>query len=268
MDALWTLLGRLHPMTVHFPIALWVLLAGVALHPRWRDRPEVVRSLAWLAVLSTGIAVLTGFIYLDQQSFQGAGAELIGRHRLLGIAAAALSVGALVAVSRLAQSTVPLPVRGLLLLTAIGVGATAHLGGMSVHGEDFFSRSSSAEEAPAAASDAPPTDGAPAAPAADVAPDFAAEVWPILKKSCVRCHGHRKQKGDLRLDSLAAAQAGGKSGKPALVPGDPAASELHVRITLPQEDEDYMPSKGDPLTPAQVDTLKRWIAAGAAWPGG
>ncbi|MCB9550854.1 MAG: hypothetical protein H6705_03020 [Myxococcales bacterium] len=39
-----------------------------------------------------------------------------------------------------------------------------------------------------------------------------------------------------------------------------------VRITLPPDHEDYMPSKGDPLTPAEVATLTRWVATGADWP--
>ncbi|MCA9542324.1 MAG: hypothetical protein KC620_25680, partial [Myxococcales bacterium] len=95
--------------------------------------------------------------------------------------------------------------------------------------------------------------------------EFTAEVWPILKKSCVRCHGPKKQKGELRLDSRAAAMAGGEDG-PVIVAGRPEESDLYRRVSLPHDDEDYMPSKGDPLTDEQVEVLRRWIAAGAAWP--
>ncbi len=34
--------------------------------------------------------------------------------------------------------------------------------------------------------------------------DFAADVQPILKAHCFKCHGENKQKGDLRLDTLSA----------------------------------------------------------------
>src|SRR5687768_15671473 len=33
--------------------------------------------------------------------------------------------------------------------------------------------------------------------------DFAKSIQPILEKRCVECHGEKKQKGDLRLDSKA-----------------------------------------------------------------
>jgi mono/diheme cytochrome c family protein len=36
------------------------------------------------------------------------------------------------------------------------------------------------------------------------APDFAKSVQPFFKEHCYRCHGERKQKGDLRMDTLAA----------------------------------------------------------------
>jgi hypothetical protein len=42
-------------------------------------------------------------------------------------------------------------------------------------------------------------------------------------------------------------------------------------VALPPDDLDIMPAEGDPLTAAQIDTLKRWIAEGAdfgGWTGG
>lgn len=262
MDALVTLLGRLHMLTVHFPIALWLLLAVLIIHPRWRRRGEVLRPLGWLALGVTALAVVTGLVYVDEHGFQGRGAVIIDRHRLLGLASLAAGgvAMAIVAVRGKTADGLPSGAAVLALIAAVGVGATGHYGGLSVHGEDHYDVGASTTPAPPA--DPAPT---PAAAAAD-APDFDTEVWPILKQSCVRCHGHKKQKGELRLDSLAAATADGESGKPALVPGDPDASEMIARVTLPQDHEDYMPAKGDPLTAAEVDTLTRWVAAGAPWP--
>ncbi len=48
--------------------------------------------------------------------------------------------------------------------------------------------------------------------------DFVKEVQPILESSCVHCHNEDRSEGELRLDSLEAALAGGENG-PALVPG-------------------------------------------------
>src|SRR5262245_42479005 len=54
---------------------------------------------------------------------------------------------------------------------------------------------------------------------------FESEIRPLLAANCHKCHGPKEQKGHLRLDSLAAAVAGGESG-PAIVPGKPSESLL------------------------------------------
>src|ERR1041385_8398690 len=95
--------------------------------------------------------------------------------------------------------------------------------------------------------------------------DFAKQIRPILQQNCVKCHGPEKQKGKLRLDSKDAAMKGGKDGV-VIVAGDPDKSEVYRRITLPKGDDDLMPNEGDPLTKAQTDLVRAWIAQGAQWP--
>ena len=95
--------------------------------------------------------------------------------------------------------------------------------------------------------------------------DFTRQIEPILIKRCSECHGPDQQKGKLRLDTKAEAVKSGKSGKTALVPGNPDASELMRRVLSTDPDE-VMPSKGARLNPEEVAALKTWIAAGATWP--
>ncbi|MFM8905158.1 MAG: DUF1549 domain-containing protein, partial [Verrucomicrobiota bacterium] len=57
---------------------------------------------------------------------------------------------------------------------------------------------------------------------------------------------------------------GGESG-PAFVAGDPAKSPVYERITTTDEDT-KMPPKGEPLTAAQAEKVRQWIAEGAVWP--
>ena len=97
--------------------------------------------------------------------------------------------------------------------------------------------------------------------------DFARDIQPILQKSCVECHGPEKPKGKLRLDSKAAAFKGGKDGE-VIVAGKADQSEFYRRITLPADNDDVMPNKGDRLTKAQTDLMRDWINQGAAWPEG
>lgn len=93
---------------------------------------------------------------------------------------------------------------------------------------------------------------------------FHENVLPILREHCFRCHGE-KENGGLKLDSRVAALKGGDSEIPAIVPGDPVASELLVRVG---SDEEFlkMPPTGDGLTPQQIETLTQWVRSGASWP--
>ncbi len=96
--------------------------------------------------------------------------------------------------------------------------------------------------------------------------DFEKEVYPLLQKRCLECHGGVKVKAGLRLDSREGAMKGGKSG-PVIVPGRSAASELIRRVSSPDKDE-WMPPKGERLTAGELALLREWIDSGAAWPPG
>src|SRR6516162_504002 len=52
---------------------------------------------------------------------------------------------------------------------------------------------------------------------------FESKIRPILAENCWKCHGDKKQKGSLRLDSRSALVTGGDSG-PAIVPRYPEKS--------------------------------------------
>lgn len=98
--------------------------------------------------------------------------------------------------------------------------------------------------------------------------DFSRDVRPILSGYCFKCHGPDEgaRKAKLRLDVREAAISPAKSGETAIVPGQPEKSELVARIFTGNED-DIMPPAGakHPLTPAQREILKRWIAEGAEY---
>ncbi|MFO1450078.1 MAG: PSD1 and planctomycete cytochrome C domain-containing protein [Opitutaceae bacterium] len=98
--------------------------------------------------------------------------------------------------------------------------------------------------------------------------DFTRDIKPILSDTCYHCHGPDagSRKSGLRLDRQADALAGGKSGLPAIVPGQPDASELIARI-FSQDPDEIMPSPDShrTLTATQKELLRRWIAEGAGW---
>jgi mono/diheme cytochrome c family protein len=93
--------------------------------------------------------------------------------------------------------------------------------------------------------------------------DFAKQIKPILAENCFRCH-EEKAKGGLRLNTLEAALEGGDSGKPAIVPGKPAESQL-ISMIHPDAGEEIMPPKGDPLSEGDRQLLADWISQGASF---
>ena len=99
--------------------------------------------------------------------------------------------------------------------------------------------------------------------------DFEKEVLPILQDRCIECHkapyeqnGKLKEpKAGLRLDGGAHILHGSDDGK-VITPNHPSESPLYKRITLPSDDDDVMPPKGDPLTTSQQEVIRKWIAQG------
>ncbi len=90
---------------------------------------------------------------------------------------------------------------------------------------------------------------------------FGRDIRPLLSDRCFACHGPDRagQENDLRLDNREAAV------EFAIVPGDASASELIERI-ISEDPSTVMPppeSAKPPLSPAEVDLLKRWINEGA-----
>jgi cytochrome c553 len=98
------------------------------------------------------------------------------------------------------------------------------------------------------------------------APDFVRDVQPILAASCVRCHGPAKQKGKLRLDTREGMLAGGEYG-PVLAPGEPFESPVYKNL-VEKDPIHRMPQEAGPLPVGEIETMRRWIEAGAPWPAG
>src|SRR5215472_4855932 len=95
--------------------------------------------------------------------------------------------------------------------------------------------------------------------------DYARDIQPILTKHCTACHGAKKQRSSLRLDSVRAARLGGNAG-PALVPGKSSDSRLIQAVTGSNEEVAVMPPKGPRLDVSEIALLRAWIDGGAPIP--
>jgi len=97
--------------------------------------------------------------------------------------------------------------------------------------------------------------------------EFNRDVRPILSEGCFNCHGPNSanRQAGLRLDvPESPLEDRGRYGGPAIVPGSPDDSPLIRRITE-ESARARMPRGKDPLTAAQIDTLRRWIDQGAEY---
>ena len=100
--------------------------------------------------------------------------------------------------------------------------------------------------------------------------EFNRDIRPILSNNCYQCHGPDKNQlqAGLRLDKPDNAVAKLESGQAAIVPGDPVASSLVARITSADPNLKMPPNdSGKSITPAEIETLKQWIAQGAEFQG-
>jgi hypothetical protein len=95
--------------------------------------------------------------------------------------------------------------------------------------------------------------------------DFDRHVQPIFSRRCLSCHGPVEPQAGLRLADREGALSELDSGRHAVVPGAPERSELLRRVASSSRSR-RMPPKGEPLAAAEVEVLRRWIAAGAPWP--
>jgi hypothetical protein len=94
---------------------------------------------------------------------------------------------------------------------------------------------------------------------------FATDIKPLMDKSCVDCHGAKKQKSGLRLDSQPAAVHGGEEG-PVFELGKSEFSLMVSNVARLGIEDDWMPpieDKHPSLTPDEVGLIRAWIDQGA-----
>ena len=109
--------------------------------------------------------------------------------------------------------------------------------------------------------------------------DFQKEILPLIESRCLKCHKGEheengkivKPKGDIRLDAAWAILKGNKDIVP-VKPKEPAKSGIITVVTLPKDDDKFMPPEGkaDPLTLEEINKIKTWIIEGAdfgTWEG-
>ncbi len=247
MELLALNLARLHPLLVHLPIGILLLVAVMEGLQRWQKHEayrSAIRLGLILGTLGAVLSIATGWALGNEGGY---GKELLYQHRWFGVGVAVASVFALIGHME-ATSWLKRIYPYMLILLVLGISWTGHLGGGLTHGTDYlFSQPQRTERV------------------ADLkgAEVFPVVIQPILDQKCVSCHKESKSKGDLLLTNLEAFQAGGKTGS--LIDADSSTNSLlWERIHLPMNHDDHMPPEGKPqLTRGEMAILSWWIEEGA-----
>lgn len=95
------------------------------------------------------------------------------------------------------------------------------------------------------------------------APDFHADVAPILRDYCSGCHSGTEREGELNLETFASLKKGGEHGAP--LTAQPDEASLLAKVIRGQKPA--MPPKKEPQpTEADLLILEAWLKAGAPGP--
>ena len=240
----------MHPMILHFPVALVVSYVLYALFFQQKfSPPETARHFGeWLLLLSAFTAAITALMGLFLSREEGYDPEALLWHKWGGISVSLLMLLWYGLRNRLAKTKT-----GTIAATLVSFAAiifTGHQGAGITHGQNFLL--------------------APLLPEKkqqqvllDDAEVFTHMVRPILQAKCMSCHNSKKAKGQLVMETKELLLKGGKDGK--LWDSTEADFGLLMkRIHLPLETKKHMPPQGKPqLTEDDISILSNWIKSGA-----
>jgi uncharacterized membrane protein len=250
-------IGRFHPLVVHFPIALFLLVSILEIagrNIRFAYLRLSVHFILALATLSASVAAILGWCLARSGGYSG---RLITQHMWAGIVLSIVCWVCWVLRTRRRAFSVT-----YTIALSLGVGLvawTGYRGGQLSLGPDHLT-----EHMPNVLRNLLGlADSRAASAIADPNTFYGTRIQPIFTARCINCHGEGKQKGSLRLDSYRALMRGGKDGL-VIQAGNIQSSDLIRRITLPASDDDFMPKGKRPLTADQVKAIELWIGAGAS----
>jgi uncharacterized membrane protein len=269
-------IGRLHPILLHFPLAL-ILVAAFIEGARYmlgkRDLASPAASVClWIGFLMAIPTVWSGW---ELAEYGGDTGTLVGLHRWTAIASLgvmALAVGAWI-MRRFRGADWAGTHVAFLVVAATLVGVAGHFGAEMVWGENWLFGPLTAEPTEES-SESGQQQATPFPSEIKPVPEQStgvgwSDVEPIFLAHCQKCHGPKRQKSGLQLVPWPTMFAG-TAAEQVVNPGKPNSSSLYHAITLPMEDEGHMPpaDKGDSLTDEQIGRIAKWITDGATGPDG
>jgi predicted CXXCH cytochrome family protein len=239
-------LGRMHPLMLHFPIALLLLallMEFFRFSPKYKGQEfyqSFTKNLFLFAAFTSLLTALMGLFLSLEEGYSG---DVLDRHKWSG--AVLVFFASILYSIRNRTWYLEKIARISSGLTAATLILAAHFGATLTHGDDFIL--------------GPVLQARTVTVSFEDAQVFDHLILPILEKKCTSCHNNSKSKGDLLLTNKENFLKGGKTGV-IFVSGDPEESLLFQRMHLPLDDEDHMPPSNKPqLTAEEKALIAQWI---------
>ena len=255
-----TFLGRFHPLLVHLPIGFLFLAILIELYQRIKvkEKNNQIIAYAWLlGAVSAILSALCGWFLAESGQYAE---DTIFWHRWLGVGLAVIACFGWWTKQNpkqfpnMVNNSVAYLVMGLILIEG-------HLGGNLTHGEDYL-LAYAPESLQKLFGEEKKENSLRQLENIDSVVVYRDMIYPMLAAKCVSCHNDEEQRGGLNMHQADLFMEGGENG-PVITAGNTLESEIFRRVTLPQENEKYMPPNGDPLSYDEIKTLEWWINNGA-----
>ncbi|WP_242083905.1 c-type cytochrome domain-containing protein [Aestuariivivens sediminis] len=256
----WNLfIGRFHPVMVHLPIGIFILGYGfeILFQSGYRNpinSRKIIIATYGFGLLSGIIAAVTGW----QLSLSDAyGMAPLNDHKYLGIATLVLMLAVIIYQIKAPEVKGRLKL-GLSTVAIVLTALTGHFGGNLTHGSSYL-----VEYGPEFLKGEADT-GTPVLTAMN--PDsiqiYGTIIRPLLDHNCTACHHSESDQGGLILEDYPSLFKASDHNQP-IAPGDPFASEIFTRVSLPADHEKAMPPRGAGFGYTDIQILKYWIENGA-----
>ena len=266
---LWELLGRLHPLIVHFPIGLLVVaffLELLTIRGTKKSLRDGIQMMVGIGAVTALLACLFGWLLTLSGNYGG---DTLAYHKWTGIATAGVALLTLFLLRKASRSHRREPWRVYRIvfgLCLVGITVAGHLGASITHGENYLTEvlpwNQQESQAGELLAQYQTVSDTPLEP--HQLDKLNLEVRALFAHKCYKCHSTEKSEGDLILDTEDGVFTGGENG-PILIAGNAGGSELIRRLKLPKSDEEAMPQKGKALTKDEIALVSLWINQGAHW---
>jgi uncharacterized membrane protein len=242
-------MGRMHPLLLHFPIVLLVLyIFWVLFIDKKISTNDNLKNFGdWLLLLSACTAAITALMGFFLSQEDGYDTDALQWHKWSGLIVAGIT--SLWYTYREKIKLIHWLNNFVAILCLAGIIFTGHKGAEIAHGKNFLLAPIMPEKEPQKV-------------LIENAVVYADMVQPILQAKCYNCHNAKKAKGQLVMETEALLLRGGKNGKLWDSTAD-GYGLLLSRLHLPADAKKHMPPTGKPqLTDQEMQILYSWIKTG------